>query len=56
MAKNGAHTKAPPKVLYLRDVPVEILRRARAWAALNGISVKAVVLEALEDYLKKKGA
>lgn len=56
MPKNGTPAaKATPQVLYIRDMPTDVLRRLRACAALQGKSTKQTVVEALEDYLKKKG-
>ncbi len=41
-------------VMNLRDVPDDLHRRAKAKAAMEGISLKALVIKALEEYLKKK--
>jgi predicted HicB family RNase H-like nuclease len=41
--------------INLRDVPEDLHRRAKAQAAMEGISLKALVIKLLEDYLKKKG-
>jgi predicted HicB family RNase H-like nuclease len=40
--------------MNLRDVPDDLHRKAKAEAALEGISLKALVIKALEEYLKKK--
>ena len=40
--------------MNLRDIPEELHRKAKAEAALEGISLKALVIKALEEYLKKK--
>jgi predicted HicB family RNase H-like nuclease len=40
--------------MNLRDVPEDLHRKAKAEAALEGISLKALVIKALEEYLKKK--
>lgn len=42
----------------VRDVPRELMRRARAAAALEGKSVKGILIELMEGYvqdLEKKG-
>ena len=41
--------------INLRDVPEDLHRRAKAQAAMEGISLKALVIKLLEGYLKKKG-
>lgn len=38
----------------LRDIPPALKRRAKIYAARNETSLRAVILEALEDYLKNK--
>ena len=40
--------------INLRDVPDELHRKAKAQAAMEGISLKALVIRLLEEYLKKK--
>jgi predicted HicB family RNase H-like nuclease len=40
--------------VYLRDFPEDLHRKAKAEAALEGISLKALFIKAVEDYLKKK--
>ena len=42
-------------IMNLRDFPDDLHRRAKAKAAMEGISLKALVIKALEEYLKKKG-
>jgi predicted DNA-binding protein len=37
-------------------LPTELHRRLKGWAGLNGLKVQAVVIEALTEYLKKRGA
>jgi hypothetical protein len=39
--------------INLREFPVELARRAKAHAALRGITLKQVVVEALEQFLKE---
>ena len=40
--------------VYLRDFPEDLHRKTKAEAALEGISLKALIIKALEEYLKKK--
>ena len=40
--------------IYLRDFPEDLHRKAKAEAALEGISMKAFIIKALEEYLKTK--
>jgi predicted HicB family RNase H-like nuclease len=40
--------------INLRDVPEDLHRRAKAQAAMEGISLKALIIKLLKDYLKKK--
>ena len=40
--------------VYLRDFPESLHRKAKSEAALMGISLKAFIIKALEEYLKKK--
>ena len=51
-----AHKKGGDKVavMNLRDFPEELQRRAKAAAAMQGITLKQLVVKALEEYLKKK--
>jgi predicted HicB family RNase H-like nuclease len=39
--------------MNLRGMPGDLHRRAKAQAAMEGISLKALVIKALEEYLKK---
>ena len=41
--------------INLRDFPDDIHRRAKAQAALEGISLKELIRKLLIEYLKKKG-
>lgn len=43
------------KMIVMKGFPVPLDRKAKAQAALEGISFKALVIKALEMYLKKKG-
>ena len=40
--------------VYLRDFPQDLHRKAKAEAALMGISLKELIIRALTEYLKKK--
>ncbi|MGD9289647.1 MAG: toxin-antitoxin system HicB family antitoxin [Desulfobacterales bacterium] len=40
--------------VYLRDFPEDLHRKAKSEAALEGISMKALIVKAIEEYLKKK--
>ncbi len=40
--------------IYLRDIPEDLHRKSKSEAALEGISLKAFIIKALEEYLKKK--
>ncbi len=41
--------------IYLRDFPEGLQRKVKSEAALRGISMKEFVIQALNEYLKKKG-
>ncbi len=41
-------------VLNLRDFPEDLQRKAKAEAALMGITLKELIIRALTEYLKKK--
>ena len=41
-------------IMNLRDMPDGLHRRAKAAAAMEGITLKELVIKALEQYLKKK--
>jgi predicted HicB family RNase H-like nuclease len=40
--------------MNLRDVPDDLHRKAKAEAAMEGVTLKELVIKALEEYLKKK--
>ncbi len=40
--------------LTIKDFSDELHRKAKSEAALEGISLKALIIKALEEYLKKK--
>ena len=40
--------------VYLRDFPEDIKRKAKAEAALMGISMKEIIIRAINEYLKNK--
>jgi hypothetical protein len=48
--------KSAVRHLFLRDVPVDLVRRAKAEAALRGVSLARFVQTALEAMLKKKSS
>lgn len=39
------------KTINLRDVPEDLVRRAKAYAALRGLSLKGFIVEAIEQAL-----
>ena len=41
-------------IINIKDFPDDLHRRAKSEAALEGISLKALIIKALEEYLKKK--
>lgn len=41
--------------VYIRDFPEDLHRKVKSEAALRGMSMKDLVVKALEDYLKRKG-
>jgi len=43
------------KRVVMKDFPTDLDRKAKAQAALEGISFKALVIKCLEEYLQKKG-
>ncbi len=40
--------------IYLRDFPEDLHRKAKAEAALMGISLKELIIRAITEYLKKE--
>lgn len=42
-------------VVNIRDFPEELHREAKAQAALEGDSLKGIIIRALAEYLEKKG-
>ena len=42
-------------VVYLKDFPEDLHRKAKSEAALMGISMKEIIIRALTEYLKKRG-
>lgn len=42
-------------ILNIKDFPEDLHRRAKSEAALDGISLKELIIRALTEYLKKKG-
>jgi len=43
------------KALNLRDLPEEFVKRAKAQAALSGMTLKDFVIEAVEQAMKSSG-
>jgi len=41
-------------IINIKDFPDDLHRRAKSEAALEGISLKAIIIKALEEYLRKK--
>ncbi len=41
------------KLIVIKDFPVLLDRRAKAQAALEGITFKALVIKVLEEYLER---
>ena len=41
-------------IINIKDFPDDLHRTAKSEAALEGISLKALIIKALEEYLKKK--
>ncbi len=41
-------------IINIKEFPDELHRKAKAAAALEGISLKALIIKAIEEYLKKK--
>ena len=41
-------------VVYLKDFPEDLHRKAKSEAALMGISMKELIIRALTEYLKKQ--
>jgi predicted HicB family RNase H-like nuclease len=40
--------------MNLREIPDDLHRKAKAAAALEGITLKDLVIKAIKEYLKKK--
>jgi hypothetical protein len=51
IVKGGAKSMS---IINIKDFPDDLHRRAKSEAALEGISLKALIIKALEEYLKKK--
>lgn len=43
------------RVLNIKDFPEELHREIKIKAAMEGISMKDLIIKALQEYLKKKG-
>lgn len=58
MSKGKGHEEEGPGSWVFRDIPRELMKRAKIAAAVEGKSIKALVIEALEgriQELEKKG-
>jgi hypothetical protein len=44
------------KTINLRDLPEEFVRRAKAYAAMNGITLKDFVVKAVEKAMQEEPA
>jgi predicted HicB family RNase H-like nuclease len=42
-------------ILNIKDFPDELHRKAKSKAALEGISLKGLIIKALREYLERKG-
>ncbi len=51
LSNGGGDTVA---TIYIRSFPEGLHRKAKAEAALMGISLKELIIRALEEYLKKR--
>jgi predicted HicB family RNase H-like nuclease len=54
IGKIGKEAKTSMAILNIKDFPDDLHRKAKAEAALTGISLKAFIIKALEEFLKKK--
>ena len=54
IGKIGKEIKESMAILNIKDFPDDLHRKAKAEAALAGISLKAFIIKALEEFLKKK--
>jgi plasmid stability protein len=43
------------KTVYIRDFPEDLHRKVKAQAALEGTTMKDLIIRLLTEYLKKKG-
>ena len=50
----GKEVKKSMAILNIKDFPDDLHRKAKSEAALEGISLKALIIKALEEYLKQK--
>jgi predicted HicB family RNase H-like nuclease len=54
MVKIVKEVKERMTIINIKEFPDELHRKAKAAAALEGISLKALIIKAIEEYLKKK--
>ena len=43
------------KALIIKDFPDDLHREIKIQAAIEGVSMKDLIIKALQEYLKKKG-
>jgi hypothetical protein len=53
-AKQSERSESETTAVNIRDFPVDLLRRSKAHAALRGITLRQLVIEALERILKEE--
>ena len=54
IGKIGKEIKESMAILNIKDFPDDLHRKTKSEAALEGISLKALIIKALEEYLKQK--
>jgi hypothetical protein len=54
IVKIGKGGRERMSIINIKDFPDDLHRKAKSEAALEGISLKALIIKALEEYLKKK--
>ena len=54
IVKIGKGGRERMSIINIKDFPDDLHRTAKSEAALEGISLKALIIKALEEYLKKK--
>ena len=54
IGKKGKGVTTGMAILNIKDFPEDLHRKAKAEAALMGISMKEFIIRAITEYLKKK--